>query len=64
MCYVEQQSYRIIPIQKRTASGCLLSPILFALFLNDLNDFLLEKAEGITLWDTCLRAMLYADDLI
>ena len=44
--------------------GFLLSPLLFALFLNDLNDFLLEKAEGITLWDTRLCAMLYADDLI
>ena len=32
-----------------------LSPLLFALFLNDLNNFLLDGAEGIT---------LYADDLI
>ena len=41
-----------------------MSPLLFALFLNDLNNFLLDGAEGITLWDTRLCAMLYADDLI
>ena len=44
--------------------GCLLSPLPFALFLNDINKFLLEKAEGITLWDERLCALLYADDPI
>ena len=41
-----------------------MSPILFALFLNDLNDFILEKAKGITLWDVQICALLYADDSI
>ena len=44
--------------------GCFMSPILFALFLNDLNDFVLEKAKGITLLDVQICALLYADDLI
>ena len=58
--------------------GCLLSPLLFALFLNDfvsvtftlslfLNDFnnvLLDSSERVRLWDTRVCAMLYADDLI
>ena len=44
--------------------GCLLSPLLFALFLNDLNDIILLRYERITLWGTYLFALLYADDLI
>ena len=44
--------------------GCLLSPILFAMFLNDLNEFSLEMASGVRIWDDKICAMLYADDLI
>ena len=50
--------------KKGLRQGCLLSPLLFALFLNDLNDFLLNEASGITIWDIQICAMLYADDLI
>ena len=44
--------------------GCLLSPLLFAPFLNDLNNFLSNEASGITICDIQICAMLYADDLI
>ena len=44
--------------------GCLLSPILFAMFLNDLNEFLLENASGVRIWDEQICSMLYANDLI
>ena len=45
--------------------GCLLSPLLFSLYLNDLVDYLgNEAAEGVELWDLRLCALLYADDLI
>ena len=45
--------------------GCLLSPILFALFLNDLQDNLFEGgSKGINLWDITICALLYADDLV
>ena len=45
--------------------GCLLSPILFALFLNDLQDYLFEGGtKGINLWDITICTLLYADDLV
>ena len=44
--------------------GCLLSPVLYSLFLNDLQGYLLEGgANGITLWDIKIFS-LYADDLV
>ena len=45
--------------------GCLLSPLLFSLYINDLAQCLEnEGAESVELWDIRLCAMLYADDLV
>ena len=45
--------------------GCLLSPILFALFFNDLQHYLFEGGtKGINLWDITVCTLLYADDLV
>ena len=45
--------------------GCLLGPLLFSLYINDLVIYLEnEGAAGVELWDIRLCAMLYADDLI
>ena len=45
--------------------GCLLSPLLFSLYINDLIQCLEnEGAEGVELWDIRLCALLYADDLV
>ena len=45
--------------------GCLLSPLLFSLYVNDLVTYLEnEGVAGVELWDIRLCAMLYADDLV
>ena len=45
--------------------GCLLSPILFAHILNDLQDYLFEGGiKGINLWDITVCSLLYADYLV
>ena len=54
---------KLFPYTRELRQGCLLSPILFAMFLNDLNEFLLENASGVRIWDEQICAMLYADDL-
>lgn len=41
--------------------GCLLSPILFALFLNDMHDYL---DGGLQIDEINLRILMYADDVV
>ncbi|XP_075160593.1 uncharacterized protein LOC142233513 [Haematobia irritans] len=41
--------------------GCLLSPLLFALYINDLHDFL---QGGINTHNMNIRILLYADDIV
>ena len=44
--------------------GCLLSPTLFNVFINDLIDLLNQEVNGIDL-ETCqINALVYADDLV
>ena len=56
---------KFFKFRKGVRQGFLLTPILFALFLNDLEDYLKENgASGIDLWDIKICSLLYADDLI
>ena len=41
--------------------GCVLSPLLFNLYINDLPSFISDTLGGVTLGEICL---LYADDLV
>jgi len=41
--------------------GCLLSPLLFALYLNDLHDFL---PGGIQINGVTIKILMYADDIV
>ncbi len=54
----------IFPCNRGVRQGCLLSPISFALFLNDLNNHIKMFSDGIMLDDTPVHTLLYADDLV
>ena len=41
--------------------GCLLSPIMFALYLNDLHEYL---GGGLSIDDINIRVLMYADDIV
>ena len=44
--------------------GCLLSPLLFALFLNDLNNYISTSSVGVKIGEDSIHSLLYADDLV
>ena len=44
--------------------GCLLSPVLFALYLNNLNRQIKESSQGVMVDDISIHSLLYADDLV
>ena len=44
--------------------GCLLSPLLFALYLNDLDNCIRESSTGVAVGNERIHTLLYADDLV
>ena len=44
--------------------GCLLSPLLFALFLNDLDNKISDSSAGVNIGEKTIHTLLYADDLV
>ena len=53
----------IFPCNRGVRQGCLLSPVLFALYLNDLNHQIKESSQGVLVDDISIHSLLYADDL-
>ena len=53
----------IFPCNRGVRQGCLLSPVLFALYLNDLNRQVKESSQGVLVDDISIHSLLYADDL-
>ena len=44
--------------------GCVLTPILFNLFVNDLPASIVATNEGVQFGDNTISSLLYADDLV
>ena len=44
--------------------GCVLSPILFSLYINSLTEELRNKGVGVTCGERHVPALLYADDMV
>ena len=44
--------------------GCVLSPLLFNLYINDLPSFISDTHGGVRLGEMTISCLLYADDLV
>ena len=54
----------VFPSSRGVRQGCLLSPVRFALYLNDLNRQIKESSQGVLVDDISIHSFLYADDLV
>ena len=55
----------MFPCRRGVRQGCNLSPLLFCLFLSDLEKFLQDREmKGVKLVHSKLRLLLFADDLV
>ena len=50
----------IFPCNRGVRQGCLLSPVLFALYLNELNRHIRDSSQGIMVDDLPVHSLLYA----
>ena len=44
--------------------GCILSPVLFNAFMDDLVQMIRQQKKGVTYGDVNVSILLYADDMI
>ena len=51
-------------VEESLKQGCVLSPILFALYMSELEDKLISSGLGATFMDLKIPALLFADDII
>ena len=64
LCANHEES-EIFACRRGVRQGCNLSPLLFSLFINDLDQFLTDNNSGsVQLVQTHLRLLLFADDLV
>ena len=52
-----------VPCSKGLKQGCVLSPLLFALYINELG-VELEKLGGVRIGDVVIPAIFFADDIV
>jgi len=50
-----------VNVEQGVKQGCLLSPLLFSLYLNDLHDFL---PGGLQIGGVTIKVLMYADDIV
>ena len=53
----------LFSVEKGVKQGCILSPMLFSMFINDLAHYINSLGTGIECGDVRLAILLFADDI-
>ncbi len=61
---IGNQRTEFFPQGRGVRQGCSLSPTLFNIYINQLANILERPIQGLTLHDTEIKCLLYADDLV
>ena len=61
---VNSQQAEWFDVNCELKQGCILLPMLFSLFINDLTRDMNDVGSGISVGDTPLSILLYADDIV
>ena len=61
---VNQSLSHWFDVHSGVKQGCILSPMLFALYIDDLVEELNQVEQGVRFGDCMLSALLYADDIV
>lgn len=61
---VNQSLLNWFDVRSGVKQGCILSPMLFALYIDDLVEELNQVEQGVRFGDCMLSALLYADDIV
>ena len=65
MSVVQQSPTDWFGVNCGVKQGCILSPTLFAMFIDDLVQTLEEKGLGVSCGSNCnVTSLLYADDIV
>ena len=54
----------VFPCNREVRQGCLLSPVLLALYLKDLNRYIKVSPQGVLVDDIPVHSLLYADNRV
>ena len=63
-CTVNGLTTRSVYLQRGLRQGCSLSPMLFALYIMDIGEDIVDSQEGIMIGDVFVSGLLFADDIV
>ena len=64
LCSCERFFNRLVPRNLGVKQGCILSPLLFSMYINDLTVGIKALGKGVCINNESVSILLYADDIV